>query len=612
MALIERFLFIALNGEPPATLGLRPLTTFKASFATVRQALSPYMAADGPAHYITDLTQFEDVKPTEGLTVAYLMGHAWLEHATYHTAMRRHGVTDILRDAGLRTVLRAAIGDGPVLLLVDTCHAAAFRQTAEEWPSTSRVTVFASPADDTALEFPLDGATRFSLLLGTSLANFHARNDLDVLELILRMRDDGARMDVLAPQHITYAVRGTPPTLTRPHAAIPTRFRRQRTVSIIRLFLIAVGAIMTLAALAAAVYAYNYALLEVAIGDVSHLARDLTLEFRLERPAANESSLLTRQTVPNAGVVRLHVPADNIVVVVDGLYNDGAPRAIRFHLVLTPTFRWSAKFIRVNLPSAADVAKHPRMAYVPRTPWWQGGEKERAENSSAFWIDLWPVTVEEYLPLVQRWLEDDRLPPEGSVLPVVARNRAAVNAVGLKQLPTLTTDIGKIFDVLRAEQRPLTRRGKEKEVPDVPRLELPCPRCPAPLNRSEALLYCGSRGLRIPTARQWELAARGVDGRVYPWGDKFDRTRANIIGLPEKGEAFILKPVDAFPDGRSPFGVFDTVGNAGDWVDTEGGYESTFMGGEFRFNWQDATVYAQTPSTQVPPLYSVTTRCVDS
>ena len=64
-------------------------------------------------------------------------------------------------------------------------------------------------------------------------------------------------------------------------------------------------------------------------------------------------------------------------------------------------------------------------------------------------------------------------------------------------------------------------------------VKVPCDGCPAPMTRHEAEVYCASRGMRLPTDLEWELAVRGVDGRAYPWGNRFDGTRANVPGLPQ-------------------------------------------------------------------------------
>ncbi|MCC7206689.1 MAG: formylglycine-generating enzyme family protein [Anaerolineae bacterium] len=104
--------------------------------------------------------------------------------------------------------------------------------------------------------------------------------------------------------------------------------------------------------------------------------------------------------------------------------------------------------------------------------------------------------------------------------------------------------------------------------PDLPRTEV---------TWFEARDFCALRGARLPTEAEWEYAARGPSGWVFPWGDDPDGTRVNFCDTNcphgwkdvQVDDGFRdLAPVGAYPDGASWVGALDLSGNAWEWTNS--------------------------------------------
>lgn len=153
------------------------------------------------------------------------------------------------------------------------------------------------------------------------------------------------------------------------------------------------------------------------------------------------------------------------------------------------------------------------------------------------------------------------LVPEGEFLYGDDKRRKSLEAFYMDQYEVSTAQYAKFMAAAGAEapgawpKSVLVRNGQKPVVG---------------VSWNDATAYCRHYGKRLPTEEEWEKAARGTDGREYPWGNNEPTSRhANFDKCCEFNNYGILVNVGSLDEDKSPYGIYDMAGNVSEWTSSD-------------------------------------------
>jgi serine/threonine-protein kinase len=280
----------------------------------------------------------------------------------------------------------------------------------------------------------------------------------------------------------------------------------------------------------------------------------------------------------------LDLPLGSYLVVAD---HEGFP------ITRAPVLIERGSQVELTIPLRSREEIGEGFVYVPPGSYYSGGdplaplpEERHLVHVGAFAVGQFPVTCAEYLEFLNDLYHRD---PDEAV----------------RRSPRATGTGGYYWAA-----QPGSGFSLETPDPDGDRWD---PEWPViGVSWQDAVAYCvwyshrAERTVRLPTREEWEKAARGTDGRIFPWGDRFDPTFCKMESSRE-GRA-VPEPVGCIPTDESPYGARDLAGTVREWTGSrfsEGANLRTLCGG----SWRDghlfcrATWHTGAPPAAVNPSY---------
>ncbi|MBI4489949.1 MAG: formylglycine-generating enzyme family protein [Deltaproteobacteria bacterium] len=208
---------------------------------------------------------------------------------------------------------------------------------------------------------------------------------------------------------------------------------------------------------------------------------------------------------------------------------------------------------------AEEERRRREMVFIPAGEFWMGSTQEEVDMMIKECIRAWP------LPRCRRFYEAE-MPRRRVFVDQFYIDMYEVTNAQFKQFVDATgynPPVPPWFQVWNEESGEYGGKGippKKWVNPVGPKSEPNHPVVRVTWQDAEA--YCKWAGKKLPTEAEWEKAARGTDGRRYPWGDHWEASRANS----KETKLGNVLPVGSYPSGLSPYGIHDMAGNVWEWV----------------------------------------------